>query len=469
MQNCEFDLINAELRANWVEVSLQLRNGGNTINIFNVYAPHGIQDKLILWQEFRRISVLLDSSPTIFIGDFNEVRFQRERSNCNSRPREMREFNKWIDDSNLVEFPLENANFTWIGPNGKRSRLDRAFANSVWPNLADWNLKVLPRKNSDHIGILLRARKQNWGPKPFRVFNVWLRNPSLKKELENFFSEPASLPNLNLHQILRNVKHVIKTWNLSVNGNIFHKISELEEKVAKLEEDNGPRNDLAILKMSLEELCLTRDSMLKQKAIVDWLKEGDRNTKFFHQVIQKRRARNSIKKLICNGRLSYDPLEIKQEIRRHFKQVFSKRAKFDIFSIKGLISQKISRLEVDSLERPVVIEELELALNQSGLDKAPGPDGLNAGTLKSLCRYLKDDLLAFVINFMASGELPSGMNSSFISLIPKVEFPLGPLDARFQVVEEDVAAALQVAEEEVEGMGEWLVQDLGSQSMGAQN
>ncbi|KAK1365256.1 hypothetical protein POM88_040817 [Heracleum sosnowskyi] len=155
-----------------------------------------------------------------------------------------------------------------------------------------------------------------------------------------------------------------------MNGNFFHRISELEEKVAKLEEDNGPRNELAILKMSLEELCLTRDSMLKQKARVDWLKEGDINTKKFHQVIQKRRARNSIKKLIC------------------------------------LISQKNSRLEADFLERPVVIEEVELALNQSGLDKAPGPDGLNAG------------------------EIPSGMNSSFISLIPKLEFPLGMGDFR---------------------------------------
>ncbi|KAK1380089.1 hypothetical protein POM88_026833 [Heracleum sosnowskyi] len=200
---------------------------------------------------------------------------------------------------------------------------------------------------------------------------------------------------------------------------------------------------------------------------------------------------NLINKLICNGRLSSDPLEIKQEVRRHFQQVFRKRKEFNIFSIKGLISQKISRLEADFLERPVVVEEVELALNQSGSDKAPGPDGLNAGTLKALWRFLKDDMLAFVNNFMSSGEIPSGMNSSFISLIPKVEFPLdgaqnrdrlivfrrgmgrarelwrldmglGPLDARFQVVDGDVATAHQMAEEEVEGMGEWLVQDLGS-------
>ncbi|KAK1380090.1 hypothetical protein POM88_026834 [Heracleum sosnowskyi] len=221
----EFDLINTELRSNWVGVSLQFRNGGSTLDIFNVYAPHGSQEKLVLWNEFRRIYALLDSLPTIFIGDFNEVRFQRERSNCNTRPRETREFNNWIEDSNLVKIPLESANFTWI---------------------ADWTLKVLPRKNSNHRGILLRARHQNWGPKPFRVFNVWLRNPSLNKEIEDYFSESASLPNLHLQQKLRNVKHVIKTWNLSMNGNIFHRISELENKVAKLEEDNGPRNELAI-------------------------------------------------------------------------------------------------------------------------------------------------------------------------------------------------------------------------------
>ncbi|KAK1376202.1 hypothetical protein POM88_032395 [Heracleum sosnowskyi] len=51
----------------------------------------------------------------------------------------------------------------------------------------------------------------------------------------------------------------------------------------------------------------------------------------------------------------------------------------------------------------------------------------------------------------------------------RLDMGLGSLDARFQVVDEDVVAAQQVAEEEVEGMGECLVQDLGSQSMGVQN
>ncbi|KAK1370196.1 hypothetical protein POM88_036288 [Heracleum sosnowskyi] len=157
----DFDLINAELRENWVGVSLQIRNGGCVFNLLNVYAPHGIQEKLALWQDFRRLAALLDSSPAIFIGDFNEVRFQRERINCNIRIREMRVFNSWIEDSNLLEIPLDNANFIWIGPNGKRSKLDRALSNSEWLSQTDWTLKALSRKNSDHRGILLRSKQQN--------------------------------------------------------------------------------------------------------------------------------------------------------------------------------------------------------------------------------------------------------------------------------------------------------------------
>ncbi|KAK1370197.1 hypothetical protein POM88_036289 [Heracleum sosnowskyi] len=146
--------------------------------------------------------------------------------------------------------------------------------------------------------------------------------------------------------------------------------------------------------------------MLKQKERVEWLKEGDRNSKFFHQAIQKRRVRNSIKKLISNGRLSSDPLEIKHEVKAHLQQVFRKRKEFNIFSVKGLISHKLSKLEADLLERSAVIEEVELALVQSGSDKDPGPHGLNAGVLKALWRYLKDYMLAFVNNFMSKGEIP---------------------------------------------------------------
>lgn len=67
--------------------------------------------------------------PCIFIGDFNCVRFSNERMACSSLNQDHIHFNQWIMDSNLIEIPLINAKFTWIGPANRRSRLDRAFIN----------------------------------------------------------------------------------------------------------------------------------------------------------------------------------------------------------------------------------------------------------------------------------------------------------------------------------------------------
>lgn len=44
-----------------------------------------------------------------------------------------------------------------------------------------WFSGGLGRKSSDHIEFLLKANSINWGPKPFRVFNLWLRNEDFLK------------------------------------------------------------------------------------------------------------------------------------------------------------------------------------------------------------------------------------------------------------------------------------------------
>ena len=56
-----------------------------------------------------------------------------------------------------------------------------------------------------------------------------------------------------------------------------------------------------------------------QKSRVHWLKEGDRNTYFFHLVSKIRRRRNNISKLKFEGREVDDPRLIKEGIFNHFK------------------------------------------------------------------------------------------------------------------------------------------------------
>ncbi|KAK1385467.1 hypothetical protein POM88_023202 [Heracleum sosnowskyi] len=75
------------------------------------------------------------------------------------------------------------------------------------------------------------------------------------------------------------------------------------------------------------------------------------------------------------------------------------------------------------LDREITEEELEFALKTSSNEKAPGPDGMIFGLVKVLWNRLKYPLLETIKEFSSSCRLPRGFNSSFITLIPKVDQP----------------------------------------------
>ena len=80
--------------------------------------------------------------------------------------------------------------------------------------------------------------------------------------------------------------------------------------------------------------------------------------------------------------------------------------------------------------RPVSLEEIKNAVWSCGSDKAPGPDGLTFCLIKRYWDVFKIDIADCVGQFCHSSFIPSGCNSSFITLIPKVASPLGVGDYR---------------------------------------
>lgn len=129
-----FDLTNLESLDNCLGVSLKLRSTGLIINIFNVYGPQSSTRKKALWDNLARIGLATGGPSTIFIGDFNCTRFPSDRLSCVFDAKDEKPFNAKINQSNLLELSLTNARFTWIGPDNKKSKIDRAFVNDVWTN-----------------------------------------------------------------------------------------------------------------------------------------------------------------------------------------------------------------------------------------------------------------------------------------------------------------------------------------------
>lgn len=289
--------------------------------VINIYAP---QDKGAKIELLENLSICLSKeqdTPIIIVGDFNMVKAKEEMLNCEVDSKEIEVFNDWLNSNNLVDLPIVNANYSWIGRENKRSRIDRMVMNISFHEKASWNLKALSRLNSDHRALFLAKYQVNWGPKPFRMFNVWLKNKSLVDIIMGMFAEHGASSSLQV--LLRKIRILAKEWNKEMNGNIYSKISLVESKLADAKEECASPQVTKALQQELEELELVRNSMLRQKARINWLKEGDSNTKFFHHCLQKRKAKNNLTKLRIGGQILQDPLLIKQEAVHFFRNLYA--------------------------------------------------------------------------------------------------------------------------------------------------
>lgn len=76
-----------------------------------------------------------------------------------------------------------------------------------------------------------------------------------------------------------------------------------------------------------------------------------------------------------------------------------------------------------ALVRPFSMEELKTAVWHCDSYKCPGPDGVNFGFIKDFWDDMKFELLNFVSDFRQNGKLLKGINSTFITLIPKKDSP----------------------------------------------
>lgn len=63
-------------------------------------------------------------------------------------------------------------------------------------------------------------------------------------------------------------------------------------------------------------------------------------------------------------------------------------------------------------------------------NEAPGPDGLNAAFFKSSWEWIGKDVHDLVVSFYQSASLPSEINKTHITLIPKINAPNSPKDYR---------------------------------------
>ncbi|GKV29684.1 hypothetical protein SLEP1_g38589 [Rubroshorea leprosula] len=378
------------------------------VYILNIYSPCQMSRKRALWEELQGL-INNRKGMWCLAGDFNAVRRVEERAGCKVVSNEMREFDAFIHNTELVDLPLIGRKYTWYNSNGQQmSRIDRFLFSeewmSKWSEIKQWGLK---RSVSDHCPI---------GCKEV-IASVW--NDSEVKGWNGF----------KLKEKLKRTKKALKEWSGKTNSEMEGRIKEAEILIASIDEKGEQHQlsdiDIELRRNSFIELWKNlkiKERMSQQKSRKQWLKEGDANTKFFHRSIKGRRYRNEINSIRINGE-QYTGVEvIKREVAKYFQELFTEE-KWRRPKLDGICFRQITQADNELLTANFSEQEIKEAVWNCDPSKSPGPDGFNFRFIMTMWEVVKDDIINFVREFHQHGKMVRGSNASFIVLIPKTGNP----------------------------------------------
>ncbi|GJZ52696.1 RNA-directed DNA polymerase, eukaryota, reverse transcriptase zinc-binding domain protein [Tanacetum coccineum] len=236
---------------------------------------------------------------------------------------------------------------------------------------------------------------------------------------------------------LKNLKPYLNKLNWK-NGNLFGRVTDLKTKLHSIQSniDKDPTNK-ALREEGVEilskfkEACEDEEKLLKQKTKITWLKEGDKNSAFFHKVLRGRLNKNKIMSVCAEDGKKYDNCDVGEQFVKYFEGFLGISTKVNkMMDVEVLFDRKISMEEANLVIREVQDIEIKKALFDIDDDKAPGPEGFTSTFFKKSWEFVNKDFCTAIKEFFSSGKLLGEVNATLISLVPKSLTPQKVSDFR---------------------------------------
>nr|GFC10900.1 RNA-directed DNA polymerase, eukaryota [Tanacetum cinerariifolium] len=232
------------------------------------------------------------------------------------------------------------------------------------------------------------------------------------------------------------LKKEIRTWTLDYKRQQVGHSKDLKSRLSdidKMLDQGGVTDDILLSRMEvlkqLHDVKSSNNRDIMQKAKIRWAIEGEENSKYFHAIINKKRANLSVKGVMVDGDWIDDPDLVKHEFRSHFVDRFqdpgSKRG-----SLNFLFPNRLCNDQILDLESPISKDEIRTTVWGCGVDKFPRPDGFTFEFFRKYWAVVGPDFSIAVECFFEHGDFAIGCNSSFVVLIPKVLDPKVVIDHR---------------------------------------
>uniref|UniRef100_A0A2N9FN80 Protein kinase domain-containing protein n=1 Tax=Fagus sylvatica TaxID=28930 RepID=A0A2N9FN80_FAGSY len=379
--------------------------------------------------------------PWCCMGDFNElVRLEKKQGRHTRSERQMQMFRDVLDECGFVDLGFTGPKFTWTNNRvGDMTweRLDKAVATPEW-------LLCFPSTRVHHLDVRWSDHKPLWvstepmmrpSRKLFKFEEVWTSDQGCEDVITTAWKKPVpGVPMFSVWGKIHACRRELRVWSKQSFGNIKTKIQAVEKRLKQAETvsmQGGEHHPVVLLKRELHSLLAKEERLWRQRSRAEWLKAGDRNTRYFHCRATQRQRRNHVYRLKSpTGLWTTNSAQVPALFIDYYNSLFQTENPGQIEQVVEHILPVVTEGMNEELCREFTSGEVAVALKQMAPLKAPGPDGLPPLFYHKYWHLIGDEVTKAVLTCLNTGKILQATNHTYITLIPKIQNPEAVVDFR---------------------------------------
>ncbi|XP_060965178.1 uncharacterized protein LOC133034161 [Cannabis sativa] len=284
---------------NHIDLQVSISPTSPTWRLTGVYGEPNRNRRSDSWTLLRSLK---DRSPLPWcvIEDINNIVRQEDKRGERPYPQWLLTgFQQNLLHCGLDDLELQGHQYTW--EKGRETNawievcLDRTLVSTTWNQLfQSASLSNMGFATSDHSPLFLEPIVvNNFTPsRRFRFENSWLKEPFCFEIVCDVWSQEQ---HISISSKIKICAEKLSVWGKELIGTLNHCIKSYKADLKKL---HGLRDTVFVqryaeIKKKLYDAFDQRESFWKQRAKQFWLKEGDHNSSYFHEVASSRKKKQS--------------------------------------------------------------------------------------------------------------------------------------------------------------------------------
>ncbi|CAA0813521.1 Unknown protein, partial [Striga hermonthica] len=336
-------------------------------------------------------------------GNWNDINSKEDKRGRIPRSESSKAgFRNFTNLMGMEEIRMIGNKFTWCNNRFTEGlveeKLDRGFASPDWlENHPHAYISTMTKASSDHSMLILHI----WDSKSkrkskFSFDKRWLTRKGVGDIMKAAWNLPQSgTPFFILKEKIKTTRLALLKWSASFKTENQSLIANLSKKLDLLQENRNTTNweNWISSEIELEAAHRSEEIFWLQKANVQWLREGDCNSKFFHSYTMQRRRQNAITRIVTSqNRVCNTHKDIQDHITDFYSELFTSEGSWGGDSILQLIPHSVTSDMNLQLLKTVDEEEIKATLFSLHPEKTPGEDGMTALFYQSFWKIIKPEL-----------------------------------------------------------------------------